>query len=223
MLGRAGPHSGFERNGESLLGYSCRCGGQPRHFLFRLLEDPRMVRGFGGDQPSRIICPGEFRLYSDAPAGMVPGQPSGLSPEQISQGRLIMGYAIISLEEVLKFIPPGEDQVPESAFTSARGKKAYNEMRSRYSHGMSGAVKRTYEVSFDASRRPAAENPGCSLGARNLPTRSRRLSVVWAESPAAAPGPTQAIRQPTPTLRPRHSPHPAAPTHPTEPSAPTSD
>ena len=89
-----------------------RCG-TARTFEFAL--DPEIVRAdkFGGARPSTIIDPGQFLAAADASAKVNP-------PERAHLER-----AVAAMEEVIKFVPPGGDRVPEDAFFTDEGRAAY--------------------------------------------------------------------------------------------------
>ena len=100
--------------------FSGRCAScdNPLQFDFLIADDaPKGRTSFGGSSPSAIIDPGEFYLASDdfAKAGDVE-------------------LAIACLEEILKFIPAGEENVPASAFHSAAGARLKLERPGRFAN-----------------------------------------------------------------------------------------
>lgn len=72
---------------------------------------------------SQIIDPGEFHYASDLSVDRV--QLLDHPTERWPQARRDVKRAIAALEEVLKFVPPGQDAVPASVFTSKRGLAYY--------------------------------------------------------------------------------------------------
>jgi hypothetical protein len=89
----------------SIFSGSCDGCGAELQFEFVVPDGaPRGRARFGGDAPSEIIDPGEFYLVSD---------------ELLAEGDV--ERAIACLEEVLKFIPPGEETVPSAAFRRGAG------------------------------------------------------------------------------------------------------
>ena len=107
----------------------CTCA---REFVFTL--DPEMPPpdAFGGNKPSRIICPGQFALYSDRLASRWPADQSALSAADRTRARDDLFWAIRALEEVVKCIPEGSSEVPSGAFTSPEGRAAFEAEPGRF-------------------------------------------------------------------------------------------
>jgi hypothetical protein len=101
-----------------------RCG-LARRFDFVLDPERPPPDAFGGDKPSRIICPGQFALHSDVLASRWPANPAAIQPADRGRARDDLAWAIRALEEVQKLVPPGGEAVPESAFSSDEGRAAY--------------------------------------------------------------------------------------------------
>ncbi|MGW7365291.1 hypothetical protein ACWGI8_18070 [Streptomyces sp. NPDC054841] len=119
----------LEQHGDDLVTVyegTCRKCGRNRLFTFLMADEiPPPPPAFGGPQPSQVIDPGEFAEVADRVS-----RHAGLemlnSPEsEHHKYRGAMAYALAAVEEVSKFIPPGQDAVPASAFTSAAGKARY--------------------------------------------------------------------------------------------------
>jgi hypothetical protein len=109
----------------------CETCGRPRVFTFRLPEvilppTPGQPR-YGDDEPSQLIDPGEWILVADWYARSE-----------------VLGRAAAAVDEVLKFVPPGADEVPESAFWTERGRRAYLEEPGRFRVRRLVAVRGTY-------------------------------------------------------------------------------
>ena len=134
-------------DGDLVAVYECRCGGAQdlQRFVFKVLDDPLSVEGFGGDEPSRIIGPGEFLLHSDELARKLPASPAGLDKDQLRTGRYLIDRAAGCVREVIKFIPEGDDAVPSDAFRSTRGKEAYLASVGRFSRPRLEAIAKAYE------------------------------------------------------------------------------
>lgn len=95
---------------------SCASCQRALSFEFLIADDaPKGRASFGGSAPSTIIDPGEFYLASD---------------EFAKAGDL--ERAIACLEEILKFIPAGEENVPASCFHSAAGARLKLERPGRF-------------------------------------------------------------------------------------------
>jgi hypothetical protein len=96
---------------------TCPGCGTEREFMFGLPE--RETTGarfpaFGGAEPSELLDAGEWLWVADLAAGNVPADDS-------REARQALTIAMAAVEEVVKFIPPGQDEVPEKAFWSDRG------------------------------------------------------------------------------------------------------
>jgi hypothetical protein len=114
----------------------CRTCGAIRTFVFELPEVmPRPVPGkvvYGGDDPSRLLDPGEWMTIAEHRAKLVPATTQDLA------------VATAAVEEILKFIPPGGDRVPETAFVSDRGKAILAKEPGRFRKSRLEAVLATY-------------------------------------------------------------------------------
>jgi hypothetical protein len=127
---------------------ACTACGSPREFVFRLPAEPSTVpagrMSFGGDEPSRLIDPGEWLAVADAWAAQAPAGPAGLAPEQLRQGQAALDRAAAALDEVLKFVPEGADAVPGGAFFSDRGREIFAREPGRFRRNRLAAVRDTY-------------------------------------------------------------------------------
>uniref|UniRef100_A0AAU2JR85 HEPN domain-containing protein n=1 Tax=Streptomyces sp. NBC_00049 TaxID=2903617 RepID=A0AAU2JR85_9ACTN len=127
--------SGFDRQhrlemrGDDLVAVyegACRQCGRVRHFEFQMAEEiPPPAPVFGGAEPSRIIDPGEFVQVAYRISRSAGLQLLNTPASEHHKYRAAMAYALAAFEEVLKFIPPGQDAIPEDAFTSEVGKARY--------------------------------------------------------------------------------------------------
>lgn len=127
--------SGFDRQhrlemrGDDLVavyGGACRQCGRVRHFEFQMAEEiPPPAPAFGGPEPSRIIDPGEFAEVAYRMSRSTGLELLNTPASEHHKYRAAMAYALAAFEEVLKFIPPGEDTIPAGAFTSEAGKARY--------------------------------------------------------------------------------------------------
>ena len=87
---------------------------------------------FGAAEPSRIIDPGEFQWIADrigADAGL---RLLSSPPQEHGEQKARYEYAIAALQEIVKFIPLGADEVPAECFTSERGQELYRRDPSRF-------------------------------------------------------------------------------------------
>jgi hypothetical protein len=115
-------HEAAERNGQRISSYEGECPGcgTRRRFEFVVLDPNIPPPTLGGAEPSTIIDPGEFYEIAVLSATVAEVGPNA-SPEEVADAYDAAADAAATVEEVLKFIPPGATAVPEEAFTSARG------------------------------------------------------------------------------------------------------
>lgn len=129
-------------DGEPVARYSGTCPGceAEREFLFGLPEreaPPVRFPTFGGPEPSQLLDAGEWMWVADLTAGSVPAD----EPREAEQA---LAIAMAAVEEVIKFIPPGEDEVPERAFWSDRGRRVRGAEPSRFLLDRLLVVRNTY-------------------------------------------------------------------------------
>ncbi|WP_433247189.1 hypothetical protein ACQPYK_46590 [Streptosporangium sp. CA-135522] len=115
---------------EPVARYSGTCPGcgAEREFVFGLPEhEVPSVRfpTFGGREPSQLLDAGEWMWVADLTASNVPAD----DPRGAEQA---LAIATAAVDEVIKFVPPGEDEVPERAFWSARGRGMRDAEPSRF-------------------------------------------------------------------------------------------
>lgn len=122
---------------------ACEGCGEEREFVFRLPPTPGAASGFhyGGDEPSQLLDPGEWLLVADAYAGSVPAESTG---EAGQQARAALTRAVAALDEVAKFIPAGEHEIPDNAFASERGRLLHQREPGRFRRDRLEAVRATY-------------------------------------------------------------------------------
>ena len=108
----------------------CRRCGTPRLFQFHVLEPTAHPKdgSFGGPEPSAILDPGQWLEASDRWAKAVPGSAKNLDTTAKRRAGATLQKAASAMEEVLKFIPPGADEVPRSAFKSDESARFIAEM-----------------------------------------------------------------------------------------------
>ncbi|MFC6083136.1 hypothetical protein [Sphaerisporangium aureirubrum] len=97
----------------------CPGCGAARRYEFGLPEREVVAPGFpvfGGAEPSRLLDAGEWLWVADLTAGNVPSGDRGAA-------RQALVVAVAAVEEVVKFVPPGADRVPDEAFWSDRGRR----------------------------------------------------------------------------------------------------
>jgi hypothetical protein len=128
----------------------CAACGRERAFEFELDPETPPIDAYGGAQPSRIICPGQFALHSDELAARWPADGALIPAERRTAAREDLVWAIRDLEEVAKFSVDGA--VPEAAFTSARGRELYRAQSGRFRAARLAARTEAYRRLVEALR-----------------------------------------------------------------------
>jgi hypothetical protein len=137
-------HALIARGDDLVATYRPKIDGVEHRFEFDIPEPMPKGGMFGGPEPSKIIGPAEFLAHADAVASTVPGSADRLSPAQRNEASRRLGVALACLDEVMKFIPPGQDAVPESAFVSDRDRELRAKEPGRYSRVRLLAVAGAY-------------------------------------------------------------------------------
>ncbi|WP_327092036.1 hypothetical protein OIE66_15805 [Nonomuraea sp. NBC_01738] len=118
----------------------CEECGAEREFLFGLPGQPTMPSGyptFGGAEPSQLLDAGEWLWVADVSAGNVP-------VDDRAEARRSLSVAAAAIEEIVKFIPAGDEAVPDSAFWSERGLELRAAEPGRFELGRLLVVRDTY-------------------------------------------------------------------------------
>lgn len=122
--------------------FSGHCGGcgRFRQFTFAMpaeLPDLSFDVRYGGDEPSRLLDPGEWlgvaELYTSS-ARLELGDPPGelTGDDEITRVYYLLTSTVAALDEVLKFVPEGAGAVPEGSFWSQAGRLVYEMMPDRF-------------------------------------------------------------------------------------------
>ncbi len=85
-------------------------------------ENPATIVYGRSTRPSELLDPGQWLWAGEQYADAVPANPGFLEGEPRAIARTWMTAAVAALREAVKFIPPGEERVPEPAFFSALGR-----------------------------------------------------------------------------------------------------
>lgn len=125
--------------GELVTRYSATCHGcsVEREFLFALPERDVLPEGyptFGGSEPSQLLDAGEWLWVADLAATHASTDESGQA----------LAVAVAAIDEVFKFIPPGQDEVPDTAFWSDRGREVLGAHRARFRRDRLVVDRETY-------------------------------------------------------------------------------
>src|SRR2546421_8402360 len=93
---------------EAVYEGDCASCGLPRRFVFELdSATPPAPPAYGGPQPSRIICPGQFLLVADRAAGSAVLDPARPDPTRPPAHPTPPTVAPPGIPEGLKFVPHG--------------------------------------------------------------------------------------------------------------------
>src|SRR5256885_3873836 len=93
---------------EAVYEGDCASCGLPRRFVFELdPATPPPPPAYGGPQPSRLICPGQFLLAADRAAGSAALGPAGLGAPGRAARRTPLTLAPPALGEALGFPSAG--------------------------------------------------------------------------------------------------------------------
>jgi len=137
----------------------CRGCAQMREFIFALPQDIKLPGPgkvvFGDGSPSQLVDPGEWLFVADryasvAPANTTPGT------EEARLARQQVATAAAAMDEVLAFVPEGEDAVPYEALRTERGRTVYDAQPGRFYSDRLTVVRDTYRqivVELDAAAR----------------------------------------------------------------------
>lgn len=152
------PHRLVYRDERLCAAYSGTCGqcARPLEFEFALAGDIVPATQFGGAEPSQIIDAGQYLETADLAAAEVPADVTGLTTLQRERALHSLRRAISAVEEVLKFLPPGADSAPESAFFTRPGRARLDREPGRFHRARLHALLEAYQRSLQASaaRRP---------------------------------------------------------------------
>ena len=134
----------------------CTACGRERVFEFRQPDEltvPTDGAWAPGPQPSELLDAGEWLLVADA-YGSTDTDPAGLSTIAREQARTDLAAAAAALDEVLKFLPAGADEVPEPAFWSAQGRAVRDAEPGRFRRVRLEAARQVYRTALAAFPEP---------------------------------------------------------------------
>jgi hypothetical protein len=111
--------------------YEVRCqSGKLLEFEFSVLpkERPGLRRSvsYGGKEPSQLLDAGDWMLIADRHVGKAPKSVAGMSEKARKLAKEDLQIAIACVDEILKFIRPGETSVSSTTLTGNRGKTYFN-------------------------------------------------------------------------------------------------
>jgi hypothetical protein len=138
-------------DGELCSRYSGACPrcGTERKFTFRVPEEVRLPLErdivFGGPEPSELLDAGEWLTVADLAAGRPEPDDADLA------------LAAAAIDEALKFIPEGADEVPPETLRTEDGREVYEREPGRFRRARLAAVASTYRDIVAGMREPTAE------------------------------------------------------------------
>jgi len=135
-------HAAVSVDGEPASEYYCTCPGcdTEREFVFALPKREFVSAefpNFGGPEPSQLLDAGEWMWVADLTAGNVP-------PDDPAQERQALRIATKAVAEAIKFIPTGQEDVPDDAFWTERGRQIRSAEPGRFNRGRLLVVRDTY-------------------------------------------------------------------------------
>lgn len=134
-------HGLTEVDGELAISYTGICPGcdAEREYLFGLpVRETRAVGWptFGGPEPSELLDPGQWMDVADQAAANVPIDP-------VEAGK-VLAVARAAVDEVIKFVPAGQDAVPEEEFWTPAGRAVRDADPGRFRLDRLQVVRDTY-------------------------------------------------------------------------------
>lgn len=134
----------LREDGVLLTRYTGRCGTcrSLRDFRFRIDREwtddgngpptDRDELRFGSSGPSELIDAGQWLRAVDRILADTPSTVLGVSEDEWRARRYLFTAAAESVAEVLKFIPPGADEVPDRAFWTEDGRAEHDRDPGRF-------------------------------------------------------------------------------------------
>jgi hypothetical protein len=116
----------------------CESCGRPREFTIAMPEEAKqradVVYG-DGDEPSLVIDPGEWMgvvdLYGERAEEVLADEEFG-GQDDVNLVYFALAARLSAADEILKFLPPGADIVPEWVFRSITGRAVYEAVPERF-------------------------------------------------------------------------------------------
>ncbi len=186
------PSELFQQGTESFCRYRCRCGscGRERTVVFRQPAHPALPADGEwavGTAPSELLDAGEWLLVAD------------LEVTDDADAQQDMQAARAALDEVLKFLPPGADEVPPSAVWTERGRALREQDPQRFTRSQLKGLRDTYARMLQQS----GVVPMAPIRARTLAEAHQFADLAFCvcgatrlppDLPARAPDPDGSVR-----------------------------
>lgn len=127
--------------GELAISYAGTCPGcdVERQYLFGLPARETRAAGwptFGGPEPSELLDPGQWMDVADRATADVPTDPRAAGK--------VLAVAVAAVDEVIKFVPAGQDAVPEDEFWTPQGRALWDAEPDRFRLERLLAARDTY-------------------------------------------------------------------------------
>lgn len=135
-------HGLIEVDGQLAMSYAGTCSvcSAEREYVFGLPARETKAIGwptFGGPEPSELLDPGQWMDVADRAAAAVPTDPA-------EAGR-VLAVARAAVDEVVKFVPAGQDAVPEEEFWTPEGRVVRDAEAGRFRLDRLLVVRDTYD------------------------------------------------------------------------------
>ena len=157
----------------------CRTCGTMREFFFELPPKQLPITNqveFGGSDPSRLLDAGQWLAIAEYYAKLEPGTPDDLD------------IARAAVEEVIKFLPPGGDSVPDKAFWTERGRAVRDREPARFRAARLAAILDAYRkalAGYDLTEIPVNwKHTGDAEFPYTADVRNRRFTIRINDFPA---------------------------------------
>jgi hypothetical protein len=140
-----------DADGRPARRYYGGCGGcgRRREHVFLLPDRPTLpgasdVVRFGGPEPSELLDAGEWLWVADLCAADAARLPEGDPAVARS-----LATAVAAVDEVLKFVPGGADDLPADAVWSERGREVWRTERGRLRRSRLETFRRACQARLD--------------------------------------------------------------------------
>ncbi|BCY06447.1 hypothetical protein [Actinoplanes sp. L3-i22] len=164
----------------------CPSCGRSRVFEFRLpvreREQPPDRVVYGGPELSELLDAGEWVAVAARYAALVPDEPGELTGDARRIARTRLSAAIAAVLEAERFLADESDEMPDSAFWSARGREMVTADRGRFHRYALADLRGRYEDRF----RDTGPRSGEAVSQETPADRAHRQSLArlrqeWAE------------------------------------------
>ena len=158
---------------------NCSSCKTPREFVFELPAVQRPIAGpvsFGGSDPSRLLDAGEWLDVAEDHAKREPGTYASLD------------IARAAMEEVIKFLPDGQEHVPDAAFWTEHGRAVRERQPGRFRRARLAAIHDAYRqllAKYDLTAIPITwSHTGDAEFPYTADVRNRRFTIRLNDFPA---------------------------------------